>query len=90
MMFESVLKVCRISHLPKSQFGPDAFAELPRMSLLYQYNRKNLIHLATLLYLYMPCLLASLSSTSFLSMIGIVEKTSTPPGANHDFSTLLF
>ena len=34
-MFESVLKVCRMSHLPKGQFGPDPCADLPRMSLLY-------------------------------------------------------
>ena len=35
IMFESGLHVCRMSHLSKSQFGPVAFAELPRMSLLY-------------------------------------------------------
>ena len=35
-LFESVLKVCRMSHLPKSQFGPVAFEELPRMSSLYR------------------------------------------------------
>ena len=33
-MFESVLKVCRVFNLPKSQFGPIAFAELLRISLL--------------------------------------------------------
>ena len=34
-LFESVLQVCRMSHLPKSLFGPVTFADLPRMSLLY-------------------------------------------------------
>ena len=33
-LFESVLKVSRMSHLPKNQFGPVAFKGLPRMSLL--------------------------------------------------------
>ena len=34
-LFESVLQVCRTSHLQKSLFGPVAFADLPRMSRLY-------------------------------------------------------
>ena len=34
-LFESALQVCRMSHLPKSLFGPVAFADLPRMSRLY-------------------------------------------------------
>ena len=34
-LFESVLQVCRMSHLPKSLFGPVAFADLPTMSRLY-------------------------------------------------------
>ena len=35
-LFESVLQVFRLSHLTKSLFGPVAFADLPRMSRLYQ------------------------------------------------------
>ena len=34
-LFESVLQVCRMSHLPESLFGPVAFADLLRMSRLY-------------------------------------------------------
>ena len=34
-LFESVLQLCRMSHLPKSLFGPVAFADLPTMSRLY-------------------------------------------------------
>ena len=33
-LFESVLQVCGMSHLPKSLLGPVAFADLPRMSQL--------------------------------------------------------
>ena len=40
-LFESVLKVSRMSYLPKSQFRPIASADLPRMSLLYQRNVDN-------------------------------------------------
>ena len=34
-LFENVLQDSTMSHLPKSQFGPVAFADLARMSLLY-------------------------------------------------------
>ena len=34
-LFESVLQVCRMCLLPKSLFGPVAFADLARMSRLY-------------------------------------------------------
>ena len=35
-LFESVLQFWKMSHLPKSLFGPVAFADLPRMSRLYK------------------------------------------------------
>ena len=41
IMFESVLKVCRMFHLPKSQFGPVAFADLPRCTIFLR-KRGNL------------------------------------------------
>ena len=33
IFFESVLQVCRKSHLPKSLFGPVAIADLPRRKI---------------------------------------------------------
>ena len=45
-LFESVLQVCRMSHLPKSLSGPVAFADLPRMSRLYFLdNQSCIIHI---------------------------------------------
>ena len=63
-----VLQVCRMSHLPKSLFGPVAFADLPRMSRLYIDGHIEYLRRLIKTYLYFKSLMSKWQTMVFEMM----------------------